>query len=115
MAKASALEVQLRNARENNSVQTSRIARIASDLLEMKAEVADAQAKAEKIRANADRKMAVYLKDVVDARAKMRGAFDQEGKSNEYARCKSRRETLEEIHARGFDLLEEIEQAKADE
>ncbi|XP_070014976.1 uncharacterized protein [Nicotiana sylvestris] len=33
----------------------------------------------------------------------------------EYARCKSRRETLEEIHARGFDLSKEVKRARADE
>lgn len=59
--------------------------------------------------------MVVYLKDDADARAKLRGAFDRESRSNEYARCKSRRETLEEIHARGFDLSEEIAQANEDE
>ncbi|XP_070007807.1 uncharacterized protein [Nicotiana sylvestris] len=77
--------------------------------------VVDAQAEAEEIRDKTDRKMAIYLKHAVDARAKLRGASDREGRSNEYDRCKSRRETLEEIHARGFDLSEEIEQAKADE
>ncbi|XP_070013067.1 uncharacterized protein [Nicotiana sylvestris] len=115
LAKVSALEVKLQNAHENSSVQTSRIARLESDLLEMKAEAVDARAEAEEIRAKADKEVSVYLKDAADVRAKLRGASDRERKSNEYAWYKSHKETLEEIHARGFDLSEEIEQAKADE
>ncbi|XP_070004818.1 uncharacterized protein [Nicotiana sylvestris] len=115
LAKASTLEIQLQNARENNSVQTSRIARLESDLSEMKAEVMEAGAKVEEIQAKVDRKVAIYLKDVADARAELRGASDWESRSSEYARCTSRRETLKEIHAKGFDFLEEIEKAKVDE
>ncbi|XP_070017457.1 uncharacterized protein [Nicotiana sylvestris] len=115
LAKAFALEVQLRNARENSLVKTSMIARIESDFLKMKAEVVDARVEAEEIRAKADKKVAVCIKDAADARAELRGASDRESRNNEYVRCISRRETLEEIHARGFDLLEEIAQAKADE
>ncbi|XP_070025398.1 interactor of constitutive active ROPs 5-like [Nicotiana sylvestris] len=115
LAKVSALEVQLWNARENSLVQMSRIARLESDLLEMKAEIVDARAEAEEIRSKADKKVVVYLKDDVVVRAKLRGASDRESRCNEYAQCKSQRETLEEIHARGFDLSEEIAQAKVDE
>ncbi|XP_070013319.1 uncharacterized protein [Nicotiana sylvestris] len=63
LAKASSLRVQLRNARENSTVQTSRIARLESDLLKMKAEVGDARVEAEEIRAKVYKKVAVYLKD----------------------------------------------------
>ncbi|XP_070022864.1 uncharacterized protein [Nicotiana sylvestris] len=104
LAKASTLEVQLRNTRENSSVQASRIARLESDLLEMKVEVVDTRAEAEEIRAMANKKVALYLKDVADAQAKLREASERESRSNEYARCKSRRETHKEIHSRGFDL-----------
>ncbi|XP_070010122.1 uncharacterized protein [Nicotiana sylvestris] len=69
LAKVSALEVQLRNARENSSVHTSRIVRLESNLLEMKAKVVDARVEAEEIRAKADKKVDVYLKDVDDVRA----------------------------------------------
>ncbi|XP_070008100.1 protein CROWDED NUCLEI 4-like [Nicotiana sylvestris] len=115
LAKASALEVQLRNALKNILVQRSRIASLESDLLKMKAEVVDTRAEVEEIWAKVDKKVAVYLKDVADAQAELRGVSDRESRSNEYARCKSWRETFEEIHARGFDLSEEIEQAKEDE
>ncbi|XP_070012825.1 uncharacterized protein [Nicotiana sylvestris] len=115
LAKMSALEVQFWNARENSSVQTSRIVRLESNLLEMKSKVVDAWAEAKEIRAKADKKVDIYLKDAVIALDELRGASDRESRSNKYARCKSRRETLEEIHARGFDLSEEIKQVKADE
>ncbi|XP_070025244.1 uncharacterized protein [Nicotiana sylvestris] len=115
LAKASALKVQLQNARENSLVQMSGIASLESDLVKTKAEVVDVWADAEAIRAKADKKVAIYLKDVADAQAKLRGASDRESRSNEYARCKSWRETLEEIHARGFDLSKEIEQTRSDE
>ncbi|XP_070025624.1 uncharacterized protein [Nicotiana sylvestris] len=115
LAKASALEVQLQNARANSSVRTSIIARLESELLKMKAEVVDARDKAEEIRTKGNKKVVIFLQDAADARAELRGDLDRESRSKEYVRCKSWRETLEEIHAMGFDLLEEIKQAKADE
>ncbi|XP_070008140.1 uncharacterized protein [Nicotiana sylvestris] len=102
LAKASALEVQLRNARANSSVRTSLIARLEFELLKMKAEVVEARTEAEEIRNKADKKVAIFLQDDTDARAELRGALDRESRTKEYVRCKSRRETLEEIHARGF-------------
>ncbi|XP_070013885.1 uncharacterized protein [Nicotiana sylvestris] len=98
LAKASALEIQLCNAQEGDSVQASRIAKLETNLLKMKAEVVDARTEAEKVRAKADKKVAFYVKDTAEARTKLRGASDRERRSNEYARRKSRRETLEEIH-----------------
>lgn len=59
--------------------------------------------------------MAIYLKDATDAQMELRGAFDREKRSNNYAQRRSRRETLKEVHAKGFDLSEEIKKAKADE
>ncbi|XP_070002882.1 uncharacterized protein [Nicotiana sylvestris] len=115
LSKASDFKVQLRNAREGDSVQARRIAKLETDLLKMKAEAMDARAEAKEVRAKADKKVAIYLKDAAKACTKLRGTFDPERRSNEYARCKSRRETLEDIHGKGFDLSKEIEQAKADE
>ncbi|XP_070006100.1 uncharacterized protein [Nicotiana sylvestris] len=115
LSKASALEIQLCNAREGNLVQTSRISKLETDLLKMKAEVMDDRAEVEEVQIKADKKVASYVKDVGKARTKLRAASDRERRSNEYARCKSRREILKEIHGKVFDLLEEIEQAKADE
>ncbi|XP_070015708.1 uncharacterized protein [Nicotiana sylvestris] len=115
LAKASSLKVQLHNAHENILVQIDMISRLESKLLKMKDEVVDARAEAKIIQAKADKKVATYLKDASDARAELRGDLDQEIRNKEYARCKSRRETLEEIHAMSFDLSEEIKQAKAED
>jgi len=92
--------VQLHNAHENSLVQMDMISRLESELLKMKAEVVEAWAEAEIIRTKADKKVVIYLKDVVNARVELRGAINQESRNKEYVRCKSRRETLEEIHAR---------------
>ncbi|XP_070013191.1 uncharacterized protein [Nicotiana sylvestris] len=102
-------------AKKNALAKMSKIARLESDLLEMKTEIMDAWAEAEEIPAKANKKVVVYLKDVADVQEKLRDASDQESRSNKDARCKSRRETFEEIHVRGFDLSEEIAQAKANE
>ncbi|XP_070025187.1 uncharacterized protein [Nicotiana sylvestris] len=115
LAKASALEIQLRLASENSLVRMYMVTKLESELLKIKAEVVDARAEAVMSRTKADKKVAVYLKDVADARAELRRALDRESRSKEYAWYKSRRETHEEIHARGFDLLEEVKKAKADE
>ncbi|XP_070004297.1 uncharacterized protein [Nicotiana sylvestris] len=115
LAKAFALEFQLHLARENRMVRTDMVTKLESVLLKIKAEVVDAWAEAIMSRTKADKKVAVYLKDAADARAELKRALDLESMSKEYARYKSRRETLEEIYARGFDLSEEVKQAKADE
>ncbi|XP_070007704.1 uncharacterized protein [Nicotiana sylvestris] len=49
LAKASALEINLCNAREGDLVQTSRIAKLEIDVLKMKAEVVDARTEAEEV------------------------------------------------------------------
>ncbi|XP_070029491.1 uncharacterized protein [Nicotiana sylvestris] len=51
---------------------------------QMKAKVVDARAEAKEVRAKADKKVAIYLKDVTEARTKFRGASDRERRSNEY-------------------------------
>lgn len=45
----------------------------------------------------------------------LREFASREKRSNDYAWCQPRRETLKEIHVRGFNLSEEIKQAKVDE
>ncbi|XP_070017346.1 uncharacterized protein [Nicotiana sylvestris] len=115
LAKASALEVQLRNARVNNSIRANMITRLESKILKAKAEVVDARAKAVMRRTKADQKVVVYLKGAADARAELKRSLDRESRNKEYMRCKSRRKTLEEIHSRGFDRSKEIKQAKAEE
>ncbi|XP_070002526.1 uncharacterized protein [Nicotiana sylvestris] len=115
LAKDSTLEVQIWNAHANDFVRMNMITRLESELLKAKAEVVNARAEAVMSHAKADQKLAAYLKGVVDARAELRKALNRESSNKEYVRCISRRETLEEIHARSFDLLEEIKKAKAEE
>ncbi|XP_070013248.1 uncharacterized protein [Nicotiana sylvestris] len=115
LAKASAFEVQLRLARDNSLVRIDMIMKLESELLKIKAEAVDARAEAIMSRTKTDQKVAVYLKEAADAQAELRRTLDRGGRSKEYARCKSRRETLEEIHAMGFDPSEEVKRARADE
>ncbi|XP_070022429.1 uncharacterized protein [Nicotiana sylvestris] len=115
LSKASALEVQLRKAHANDSIRANMITRLESELLKAKVKVVNARAKAVMSRTRADQKVAAYLKGAAYARAELREAIDRESNSKEYVKCKPRRETLEEIHASGFDLSEEIKQAKAEE
>ncbi|XP_070015377.1 uncharacterized protein [Nicotiana sylvestris] len=115
LAKASTLEVQIRNAHVNDSVRANMITRLESKLLKAKAKVVNAQVEVVIRRPTADQKVAAYLKGTAYARAELREALDREKNSKEYVKCKSQRETLEEIHARGFDLSEEIKQARAEE
>ncbi|XP_019266751.1 PREDICTED: uncharacterized protein LOC109244162 [Nicotiana attenuata] len=115
LAKVLSPEVQLWNAQGSNLVQASRIAELEAGLAKAKAKVVEVRAEAREIQDKADRTVAIYLKDATDAQMELKGASDREKRSNDYARCRSRRETLEEVHAKGFDLSEEIKQAKEDE
>ncbi|XP_019253465.1 PREDICTED: intracellular protein transport protein USO1-like [Nicotiana attenuata] len=115
LAKVSALDVQLRNAQGRKLVQAGRIAELEADLAKAKAEVVEVRAEARKIQAKVYRTVAIYLKDATYAQMELRRASNREKRSNDYARRRSRRETLEEVHAKGFDHSEEIKQAKANE
>ncbi|XP_070015898.1 uncharacterized protein [Nicotiana sylvestris] len=115
LTKASALEVQIHNAHANDSIRVNIITRLESELLKVKVKVVNPQAEAVISRTRADQKVPTYLKGAAYARAELRESLDHDNNSKEYVKCKSRRETLEKIHARGFDLSEEIEQAKAEE
>ncbi|XP_070017244.1 uncharacterized protein [Nicotiana sylvestris] len=53
--------------------------------------------------------------DAAAIQAELREASDREKQSNDLAKCQALRETLKEIHARGFDLAEDIAEAKARE
>ncbi|XP_070004681.1 uncharacterized protein [Nicotiana sylvestris] len=115
LSKASALEVQIQNAPANDSARANMITRLESELLKEKAEVVNARAEAVISRPRADQKVAAYLKGAAYARAEMRESLDREDNSKEYVKCKSQRETLEEIHVRGFDLSKEIKKARVEE
>ncbi|XP_070014138.1 uncharacterized protein [Nicotiana sylvestris] len=102
-------------ARDNTLVNTEMIAKLESELSKVRDEIVDARVEDLMHRTRADQEMAIYSMDVADAQAKLRRIFDREERIDEYARCKSRRKTLEEIHARGFALSEELALVRADE
>ncbi|XP_019229402.1 PREDICTED: uncharacterized abhydrolase domain-containing protein DDB_G0269086-like [Nicotiana attenuata] len=92
-----------------------KIEELEAELAGAQAEAARAKAEVEKTRATADKAIAVYLRDVAAIEAELREASDRERRSNDLAKWQARRETLEEIHAQGFDLTEEIAEAKVQE
>ncbi|XP_070022153.1 protein gar2-like [Nicotiana sylvestris] len=93
---------------EKGSAQAKRIE-------ELEAKLAEAKAEVEKMKITADKSIAMYLADVEATQTQLREASDRERWSNDLAKCQSRRETLEEIHARGFNLSKEIAQANVRE
>ncbi|XP_070046767.1 uncharacterized protein [Nicotiana tomentosiformis] len=104
---------QLQGIKEKSLVQSRKIedleARLASKL-------AKAKYDAKKAKANADIFVAIYRADAEAARVQARESAETANTRahwvDELAKCRSQRETLEEIHAQGFDLTEEIKRAK---
>ncbi|XP_070050739.1 uncharacterized protein [Nicotiana tomentosiformis] len=82
-------------------------------------ELAKAKSEAEMAKAEADAIVAVYRADVeatqVQAREATETAQTRAYWIAELAKCQFRRETLEEIYARGFDLTNEIIKAREHE
>ncbi|XP_070025368.1 uncharacterized protein [Nicotiana sylvestris] len=115
LAKASTFEMQIRTARANGSARANMIARLESELSKAKAKVVNARAEAVMSSTRVDQKAVAYSKSAATARAELRGTLGRASSSKEYVKCKSWKEILEKIHARGFDLSEDIEQAKAEE
>ncbi|XP_019257814.1 PREDICTED: calpastatin-like [Nicotiana attenuata] len=109
LAQLASAETQLRGVKVKNLAQAKKIEELEASLAKAGAEVVEAKAEVEKTKATADKTIAVYLRDV---EAELREASDREKRSNDLANCQDQRETLKEIHARGFDLTEEIVQAK---
>ncbi|XP_070036068.1 kinesin-like protein KIN-7O [Nicotiana tomentosiformis] len=116
-------EAQLRSLKEKALVQAkkieefqSRLSSANSDRERLATKLAVAKSEVEKTMANADAMVAVYRSDAKAAQVRAKevteAAQAQENWVAEHAKCQSRRETLEEIHARGFDLIAEIEKAK---
>ncbi|XP_070040816.1 uncharacterized protein [Nicotiana tomentosiformis] len=109
LAKLSSANVQLRRVKQKGSAQAKRIEDLETRLAEAKADI-------ESSKVMVDKSIAVYRADAEAAQMEAREAADtadsQEHWVAELAKCRSRRETLEEIHARGFDLAEEIKRGK---
>ncbi|XP_070034498.1 uncharacterized protein [Nicotiana tomentosiformis] len=110
LTKLLSADVQLRSIKQKGLAQAKRIEEHETRLAEAKAEVESSKVMADKsiivYRADAEATQmeAWEAADLADARAHW---------VSELAKCRSRRETLEEIHARGFDLTEEIKRLKS--
>ncbi|XP_070046814.1 KNR4/SMI1 homolog [Nicotiana tomentosiformis] len=109
LAKLLSADVELRRIKQKGSAQAKRIEELEAWLVEAKAEV-------ESSKVMADKSIVVYYVDAEAAQMEAREAVDiADTRAHwiaELAKCRSRRDTLEEIQARGFDLAEEIKKAK---
>ncbi|XP_070057743.1 uncharacterized protein [Nicotiana tomentosiformis] len=109
LTKLLSADVQLRNVKQKGSAQAKRIEELEARLAESKVEV-------ESSNILADKSIAMYRADAEAAQMEAREAADTADTRAhwvaELAKCRSRRETLEEIHTRGFDLTKEIKKAK---
>ncbi|XP_070050807.1 uncharacterized protein [Nicotiana tomentosiformis] len=112
-AQLSSVKSQLRGMKEKSSAQAKTIEELEARLV---SELAKAKSKAEKAKAEAEAIVAVYQADAEAAQVQAREAAETaQTRAHwiaELAKCQSRRETLEEIHARGFDLTDEIIKVK---
>ncbi|XP_070036447.1 uncharacterized protein [Nicotiana tomentosiformis] len=112
-AQLSSSETQLQKVKEKNLVQAKKIEELEARLASV---LSKAESDTEKAKTCADALMAVYRADAEAAQVQAREAAESaDGQAHwvtELAKHRSRRETLEEIHARGFDLTEEIKRAK---
>ncbi|XP_019260755.1 PREDICTED: uncharacterized protein LOC109238734 [Nicotiana attenuata] len=121
-AQLASAEAQLRGVEAEGVAQTRKmegleaeLAKARAEAAQAKAEAVQAKAEAEKTNAATDKSIAIYLKETATVQAELKEASDRRRRSNELAKCQARRETLEEIHARGFNLAKEIAEAKARE
>ncbi|XP_016490783.1 uncharacterized protein LOC107810508 [Nicotiana tabacum] len=114
-AQLASTEAQLRAAKEKISVQAKRIEELQSELnsavsgqesLATELEAAKSQVAVASTKANA--KVAQFKVDVEAIQAQAKSMVD-------HARWEARREALEGVHAQGFDILAEIENAKVEE
>ncbi|XP_070050200.1 eukaryotic translation initiation factor 3 subunit A-like [Nicotiana tomentosiformis] len=108
-AQLSSAKNQLQKMKEKGSVQARRIKELEARLA---SELAKAESDAEKVKDDADALVAIYRADAEATQVQVREAAETANNRAywvaELAKCRSRRETLEEIHARDFDLIEEI-------
>nr|XP_009787939.1 PREDICTED: uncharacterized protein LOC104235815 [Nicotiana sylvestris] len=121
-AQLTSAEAQLRSAEAKDWAQAREIEGLGAELAKArteavndKAEATRAKAKAEKTKDATDKSIIVYKREVVVVQAELRVASDRAKWSSELAKCQARMETLEEVHARGFDLAEETAEAQARE
>ncbi|XP_070041218.1 uncharacterized protein [Nicotiana tomentosiformis] len=101
---------------EKSSAQARKIEELEARL---DSKLAKAKSKAENAMSEADAIVAIYRANGEASQVQRREASET-AQTRAYwiaklAKCQSRRETLEEIHARGFDLTNEIEKARENE
>ncbi|XP_070054305.1 uncharacterized protein [Nicotiana tomentosiformis] len=115
-AQLSSIESQLQGVKEKSLTQAREIEELEARLA---FELAKAKSEAKKAKAEADAIVVVYRASAEAAQAQAREASESAHTRAywiaELAKCQSRRETLEEIHARGFDLTNEIAKSKEHE
>ncbi|XP_070036441.1 uncharacterized protein [Nicotiana tomentosiformis] len=115
-AQLSLVESQLGCMKEKSSAQAKKIKELEARLA---SELAKAKSEAEKAKVQAEVIVAVYRADTEAAQVQAREAAEtSQTRAHwiaELSKCQSWRETLEEIHARGFDLTDEIIKAKEHE
>ncbi|XP_009612720.1 uncharacterized protein [Nicotiana tomentosiformis] len=122
-AQLASAETQLRSLKEKALVQAKKIKEFQSQLgsaisdrERLATELAAAKSEVEIATANADAMVAIYRSDAEATQVRAKKVTEvAQARANwvvEHAKCQSRRETLEEIHARGFNLTVEIENAK---
>ncbi|XP_070024284.1 uncharacterized protein [Nicotiana sylvestris] len=108
-------EAQFRGAEAKGLAQAKEIEGLGAELAKARTEVAQAKDEAEKTKAVADKSIDIYKREAAVVQAELRAASNRAKRSNKLAKCQARRETLEEVRARGFDLAEEIAEAQARE
>ncbi|XP_070040497.1 uncharacterized protein [Nicotiana tomentosiformis] len=112
-AQLSSVESQRQGMKERSLTQARKIEELEARLA---SELAKAKYEAEKAKAEMDVIVAVYRADAEAAQVQAREAYESTHTRAywiaELAKCQSRRETLEEIHARGFDLTNGIAKAR---
>ncbi|XP_070010505.1 uncharacterized protein [Nicotiana sylvestris] len=108
-------KLQAHTGHANDSARVNMITRLSSELSKAKTKAVNVEAKVVMSNTGAGQKVEAYSKSAAVANAELKRTLDRASNSKEYARCRSRREVLEEIHARGFDISGDIEQAKREE
>ncbi|XP_070053408.1 uncharacterized protein [Nicotiana tomentosiformis] len=114
-AQLSSAESQLQDLKENSSAQAKKIGELE---VQLASELVRAKTEAEKAKAEADAIVAIYRADAEAAQAQVIEATETAQRAywiTELSTCQSWRETLEKIHARGFDLTSEIVKAREHE
>ncbi|XP_070055221.1 uncharacterized protein [Nicotiana tomentosiformis] len=116
LSKLSSAESQLRGMKEKISIQAKKKKELEARLA---SELAKAKSEAEKPKVEAEAIVVIYQ---ADAEASQVQAIEATETAQtraywivELAKCQSLRETLEEIHTRGFDLTNEIVKAREHE